>query len=89
MNAEEFKTEVLKFSNEETVEMLQEFFDYWSEPNTKGKMRWQFEKTWDLSRRIKRWSNNNFKWHGTHKNSNGQTKPGTSEARVINLRKWG
>ena len=31
------------------------FIDYWTESNTKNKMRWQMEKTWDLNLRIKRW----------------------------------
>lgn len=31
------------------------FIDYWSEKNKKGKMRWELQKTWDLSLRIKRW----------------------------------
>ena len=37
------------------------FFMYWSELNKSGsKQRWELEKTWDLSRRIKRWANSNF-----------------------------
>ncbi len=37
------------------------FIDYWTEPNkSKTKLRFELEKTWDLSRRIKRWSSNNF-----------------------------
>jgi len=43
-------------------EMLREFFDYWSEPNKSySKMRFETEKTWDLSRRLARWANNNRK----------------------------
>lgn len=38
---------------------LQEFYDYWTEPNKSGtKMRWELEKTWDLKRRLQRWANN-------------------------------
>lgn len=41
--------------------ILAEFSDYWTEPNKSGKkMRWEQEKTWDLSRRINRWANNDF-----------------------------
>jgi hypothetical protein len=37
------------------------FFMYWSELNKSGsKQRWELEKTWDLSRRIKRWANSSF-----------------------------
>tara|TARA_R100001443_G_scaffold1056_1_gene4139 strand:+ start:16155 stop:16907 length:753 start_codon:yes stop_codon:yes gene_type:complete len=37
------------------------FIDYWTEPNkSQTKLRFELEKTWDLSRRIKRWASNNF-----------------------------
>ncbi len=37
------------------------FIEYWTEPNKSNtKMRFELEKTWDLSRRIKRWVNSNF-----------------------------
>lgn len=40
------------------ADILQEFFDYWSEPNKSGtKLRYELEKTWDLNRRLKRWQN--------------------------------
>ena len=40
-------------------EMIGEFVDYWTEPNpTNTKMRYELEKTWDLSRRLSRWAAN-------------------------------
>jgi len=37
------------------------FFLYWTEKNKSGtKFRAEMEKTFDISRRLKRWSNNNF-----------------------------
>tara|TARA_R110002020_G_scaffold108562_2_gene251554 strand:- start:2867 stop:3634 length:768 start_codon:yes stop_codon:yes gene_type:complete len=37
------------------------FIDYWTEKNQSGtRMRFEMEKTWDLSRRIKRWVNSDF-----------------------------
>lgn len=40
--------------------MLEEFFDYWSEPNkSRTKMRLELEKTWDLKRRLARWNRSN------------------------------
>lgn len=39
--------------------MLLEFYEYWSEPNPSGKMRFQLEKTWETGRRIARWAKNN------------------------------
>ena len=52
-----FKVLVYKFNNKYPKELLDEFFDYWSEPNrSKTKMRFERENTWDLGRRIKRWA---------------------------------
>ena len=52
-----FKVLVYKFNNKYPKELLDEFFDYWSEPNrSQTKMRFERENTWDLSRRIKRWA---------------------------------
>lgn len=44
-------------------DMMNEFYNYWSECNRapKPKMRWELEKTWELSKRIARWSRNNTK----------------------------
>lgn len=40
--------------------MCREFYAYWSERTSTGKkMRFELEKTWDVARRLLRWSNNN------------------------------
>ena len=40
--------------------LISEFFDYWTEHNENGKkMRFEKEKTFDISRRLARWSKNN------------------------------
>jgi len=55
-----FKKEVFKFKNY-SQDILYEFLEYWTEPNKSGtKMRFEMEKTWDLKRRLSRWSSNNF-----------------------------
>lgn len=37
-------------------DILEEFFEYWTEPNKSNtKMRFELEKTWHLHRRLKRW----------------------------------
>ena len=46
-----------------------EFIDYWTEPNkTKTKMKFEMQETFDISRRLKRWINNDFS-----NNSNGES----------------
>lgn len=48
------KTEVYKFC------------DYWTEPNSSGtRLRWQTEKTFDVSRRLRRWLNNAKTFNGS------------------------
>lgn len=51
--------------------MIREFFDYWSEPNkSHSKMRFEQERTWDLSRRLQTWekrSRNGFSKYNTDK----------------------
>jgi len=55
---ENFKKEVAKFKNY-PLWMLKEFTDYWTEPNKSGtKMLWEMKETWDLKRRLERWSAN-------------------------------
>ena len=44
------------FSFDYPKEMLQEFYDYWSEPSKTGKLRKDLEKTWCTLRRLKTWS---------------------------------
>ena len=49
-------------------QMLDEFFDYWSEPNpSKTKMRFELQKTFEVNRRLARWARNNFNRYGNNK----------------------
>ena len=69
-----------KFTNQTLAEGLKhtpmvdpricdEFIDYWTEPNkTKTKMKFEIQETFDISRRLKRWINNDFS-----NNSNGES----------------
>jgi hypothetical protein len=62
------------------------FFSYWTEKNSKGKERWECEKFFDISRRIKTWMNNKTKFIN---NGNSNDKPkGTSHDRMEALRNW-
>jgi hypothetical protein len=62
------------------------FFSYWTEKNSKGKERWECEKFFDISRRIKTWIGNKNKFN-QHGNSNDKPK-GTSHDRMEALRNW-
>mgnify|MGYP003643312864 FL=1 len=68
-----FKVIVYKYSDKYPKELLDEFFDYWSELNrSKTKMRWERENTWDLGKRIKRWADKDLS--GIMQNKNGVKK---------------
>jgi len=51
------------FKDKYPDEMLKDFFLYWTEKNRNGKkMRFEMEKTWDLSRRLAKWHSNELKF---------------------------
>jgi len=48
-------------------DMLEKFLDYWTEKNEGGKkMRFEMQKVFDVSRRLKTWSGNNDKFKNTN-----------------------
>jgi len=57
----EFFNEVMAFENY-SKEMLNDFFEYWSEPTKKGVLKKDTMKTWSTSRRLKTWAKNESKW---------------------------
>ena len=55
-----FREQVAQHSTYEAL-MLDEFADYWTESNPKGKkLKFELQKTFDIARRLKKWSSNNF-----------------------------
>lgn len=57
----QFFIEVMTFENY-SKEMLNDFFEYWSEPTKKGVLKKDTMKTWSTSRRLKTWAKNESKW---------------------------
>ena len=54
---EDFYNLLIPYVTQYGKEMIRAFFDYWSEPNkSKTKMRFELERTWDLSRRLSLWA---------------------------------
>ena len=55
---ESFRQECLKYVDRYDNQRLADFFNYWSEEDTKtGKMRYEKQHFWNIERRIKRWMN--------------------------------
>jgi hypothetical protein len=80
-------SEILSPHQEELGSEYQNFYSYWTEKNSKGKERWEMEKFFDISRRIKTWMNNKSKFN-TNGNSNNVPKLGTSAARMEAIKNW-
>ena len=58
---EKFSKSLDDYVDNYDMEMLEDFMEYWIEPNKSGtKMRYELEKTWSLSRRLKTWNRNGF-----------------------------
>ena len=57
LRSDSFKKSLIQFKQEYGVDLLKNFFDYWTEPNKSNtKMRFELEKTWDIKRRIETWA---------------------------------
>lgn len=46
-------------------QMVRNFFDHWTEKSPSGIMKFQLNKTWETSRRLKTWKNNEAKFSNT------------------------
>ena len=58
---EDFVSDVLSFDYDESI--LNGFIDYWTEPNKSNtKMKYELNKTWQTSLRLKTWAANQKKW---------------------------
>ena len=52
-------------------ELKEEFTDYWTEPSKSGRLRFEMQKTFSVSLRLKRWKKNAKNWNkGTSKIDN-------------------
>ena len=61
--------------------MVEEFSDYWTEPNkSKTKMRFEMERTWDLNRRLKRWASNRINQHNNNNDNGNNNQPNKTES---------
>ena len=68
-----FYNEIAEFTTKYEPEMLRAFFNYWSEKNKGGaKMRFELEKTFEISKRLTTWKNRqqNFTANGKSTTSN-------------------
>ena len=51
------KNSLIPFKNKYQIDLLKNFFEYWTEPNpSKTKMRFELERTWSIERRLTNWA---------------------------------
>lgn len=61
-----FIEELRPYVNSYGREMINSFYSYWSETNRSNtKMRFELQPTFEISRRLTTWANNNIKRNGT------------------------
>jgi hypothetical protein len=70
----EFRDKLIPYIETYGKEMLRAFYDYWTEKNEGGKkMKFEMQKVFELEKRLRTWSNNNFGNNG--KSKSGIVKP--------------
>ena len=65
----QLEVEIEEFVSSYAPSLIENFIDYWDETDQNGKPRWKKEKTWDLSRRLKRWKRNEPKFERRSRSS--------------------
>ena len=55
-----FREDVKKIGADFPEATVEEFIDYWTEPDKREKMKFEKCSTWDTKRRLARWNKNNF-----------------------------
>ena len=87
-----FKEKIFPFLEFFGREMLNKFYEYWTEPNkSQTKLRWELEKTWDTELRLKKWQSNEDKFNRSSFTGNSlgtNQKGGTSTDRINALQNW-
>lgn len=64
----DFYNILVKYTKEYDPKMIREFYDYWRERTKSGaKMRFQLNKTWDISLRLQKWKSKSEQWSGNKK----------------------
>lgn len=72
----DFHNSLQVYSGEFSESTINDFFNYWTEPNKKGKMRFEGEKYFYLGRRLATWKKNESKFN------NGKNADGTIKSKV-------
>lgn len=78
----EFRSEILLYRSQYTDDMLEEFLNYWTEHGINDrKMRFEKQTSWETSKRLARWANNNNKYG----NRNYQNRTASKSPSIFDL----
>ena len=54
-----FKNSLIPYKQKYSIDMLKDFFGYWTEPNKSNtKLKFELQQTWSISRRLETWAKN-------------------------------
>ena len=57
---EAFRKECLAFVGQYDKQLVADFYNYWTECDTTGRMRWQKQRFWNTEKRLARWVKNQY-----------------------------
>ena len=70
----DFFEKLSQYRDKYSEQMLNNFANYWTEKNQKGKMKWQLEKTFEIPNRLATWHRNDSKFQKPNSANPGQSK---------------
>jgi hypothetical protein len=82
--AREFAEDIKIHKQNYDKDMLLAFYDYWIEVDGNGKMKFQFQATWQTNLRLARWSKHNPSNLSFEKNKNGAAASPNTFSRASN-----
>lgn len=78
-----FASTIKEYKDSYPDEMRKDFYEYWTEPNKSNtKMRFELEKTWSLSRRLKNWAKNDKNFNNGFTSNNKPSQARTTRQQV-------
>ena len=57
---EAFRKECLSYVSQYEYQLVADFYNYWTERDTTGRMRWQKQRFWNTEKRLARWVKNQY-----------------------------
>lgn len=80
----DFYNSLIPYLKQYPKEMIRAFFDYWSELNkSRTKMRFENEKTWETSKRLVTWTNNEKEYGKRNSNNRNSTADKTASRNAL------